>query len=241
MASVGTWRAPLPFKVGGGGHKTVTRAYDRINAGLGTGLAQASGSAMDAVTRAEARAIALIYRATDRRFNQADPTRISTLLDRWEKILGIVPSGDDTELVRRNRVAARLSRKNSSAEAGVLALAETAFYPWEVVVHSVDIETNPSGVRLYWSAASPVSAGELTATRFFTSNVALICIEYKRPAAATDEEVDQRKAACSEALNEFMASWADFNFSETPLTGATADMHGFYLDRPNLDVACFYE
>lgn len=237
MASVGTWRAPLPLKVGGGGHKAVTQCYDKINASIGTAIAHGAGSVQDIETRSSARAVALIHRATDRRYNQVDPTKLSTLLSTWEGLLGIVPGADDTEWTRRRRVASRLQRDNGAFPAGIMRLAEAAFAPWTVTMHYT--AHGDAGVRLTWPGASIASTSPTTDTNFWTSSVGRFVIEYHRPANASDEDVNVRRAACLDALYEYASAWSTFNLSETPLYGPTSDLYGFYLDRPNIEKACF--
>ena len=239
MSSVGTWRAPLPLRVGGGGHRTVTQVYDKINASIGTAIAHEDGTYQDMQTKAEARAVALIHRATDRRFNQADPTKLSTLLERWETILKIVPGPDDTQWTRRRRVAARLRRDNSALPAGILSLCEQAFSPWAVTIETVAKES--TGVRLTWTGTTPASTAAITATNFWTSNIGHFVVQYFRPASATEEDVTTRRSACLDALYEFAAVWTTFSLTETPAYGpvGSANVMGFFLDRPNIGRTVF--
>lgn len=242
MASVGTWRAPMPFKVGGGGHKHVTQAYNKINANLGTALAHDWGTVNNIQTVAEARAIALIHRAADRRYNQADPNKTSTLLERWEAILGITPSTSDTEYDRRKRVSARLHRNHNATYQGLLDIVREAFEDggstsaWTVgYQNATHLDADE---YLVWASTWPAATDAPVDPIVWASGACHLVIEYIRPTGFTDEEVDKKRAAALEALEEFAPVWCTFALSETQSTGTNANNFGFFLDQPNLDVAC---
>lgn len=231
MANIGTWRAPFPLRLGGNAHKPISDIYDELNANIGTGISTESGGLDDIETIATARALVIAERAIERRVAQIDPMGLSTLLARWESILGIVPSPGETRQARVRRVAARRVQNRSSRGSGLAMLAELAFDPWTTRLH---FTPNASAIK-HWPGG--VGAEAVTADYVWYSTVAHIVVEYVRPKGAAQDEVTSRRSACLEALEEYAAAWATFDLSETQ----EGLEYGFRCDQPNLDVACLSE
>lgn len=225
----GTWRSPFPRRFGGGSTKRMTEIFDTIQENLGDAFAHEQTSINAADDIAAARLLWCADRAIDRRIMMTtDPRRArGPMLQKWEDVLGIVPSETQTEAQRATTAAARLIQLNDAGSGGVDAIAAVAFDPWTVEAHYNTLATAIS----HWPGGSPAEPTE------WTSTIANVCIEYIRPAAATDADVDWRVSACSSALDEILPAWTTFTLSETPDGGT----FGFYCDVSRLDYTCLGE
>lgn len=205
--ALGTWKSPFPFRLGAGSTRMIQRFYDRIHANLGDAISQDPGSVADVETKAAARLLSLAERAKLRRIIQADPRKLTEpRLSRWESILGIIPSVNDSDFTRRYRVAARLLAAYTGGSGSIDTIVQTAFYPWTYKVRYHDV----AHAATFWLGSTPAGS----ATDWY-STVALITIEYLRPAGATNDDVNARCDSCRAALDEYLPAWATFCFSET--------------------------
>lgn len=203
----GTWRSPFPFQFGGNSTRRVTRIYDSIRGNLGSAISQESGSFADMESRAAARVLAVADRAIDRRVVQTtDPRKLTgQRLERWEAILGTVHSINDSDLVRRNRVASRLLSFYAGDSGSISKIAEESFYPWSVNAHYTPL----AAAVMSWPAGSPAAPND------WYSTVAMFAVEYIKPSGATDDDAKKRREACLASLDEHVSAWATFNFHET--------------------------
>lgn len=230
MANVGAWQSPFPLRLGGGSHARCQRIYDEIRANVPGLLANESGKVNVADDLAAARLIAAADRFIDRRLNQIDPMKLSTeMVVRWETILAITPPYQATWYDRRRAIASRQLRNTLIQRGDIDRLVEDAFAPWDTALHFID----KADAVVYWPA------GTWTADLFWYSTVATVVVEYVVSATTTQDEIDQRVSACTEALDELLPAWTRFSFSQTQDYGVNAGLFGFYLDQPNLDVSVF--
>lgn len=228
MANLGAWQAPFPLRLGGGAHERAQRIFDEICANVPGLLSTATDSLNRAEYIAAARLVAAADRFIDRRVNQADPMKLSPeMVERWETILAITPDHGATLYDRRRAIAARTARNTETFRGDVDKAVADVFAPWKTYLHF----TTLTGAVLWWPG------GSSTTDLFWYSTIANVAIEYVVSASATQLEIDRRVIACADALDEMLPAWATFCFSQTPDFGATANLYGFYLDRPNLDVA----
>lgn len=223
----GGWKTPFSVRFGGSAHEAVEENYNRIRANNGDAFADEEDSAIDAETQAQARLLARIDAKLRNYVEQSDPRALSTLLSRWEAVLGIQPSRNDSDSERRARVASRLLTTYSATTDGIDSLARAAFYPWTTRVHYTDADD----AVMYWPG------GNSHPDYDWYSTVAHIVIEYVKPAYASRDAAEARWALCLKALDEFAPAWTTFDFTETQPTGTFAGVIGFYLDQPNLDVS----
>ena len=219
------WTNPFPIRFGRSKSRRTKQAFRTIRDNTGSVLTDSDTSINVCEDMAAARVLCMAQCIIDRRVNQSDPMKLSNLLERWEDILQIVPSTDQTDWARRRAVAARLKTLYGGRAGELAALAEEAFSPWTVRLHFVP----PSKAVMFWPGNGNASQ--------WSSTVAIIIVEYIRPANASQDEVDERTEACLEALNNWAPSWATFNLSETQSYGTNAQQFGFYCDQPNIDIA----
>lgn len=220
------WQSPFPLRLGGNAHKSVQDAYESINSNIGTALSTEDMSATDAENKAFARALGSADRAIERFANQSNPAKLTNMLERWESILVLRPSVNDTPYSRRHRVAACLLSNYNAGIDGLSRIAGESFAPWKTRLQFTSIED----AQVYWPGGTP------NATYPWYSTAARIVVEFIRPKNSSDAERDLRVDACKAVLDEYAAAWATFDTSET---AADVDSYGFTLDYPNLDVSCF--
>ncbi len=221
----GTWRCPFPRPFGGNSVSRVSRIHDALISNVGDAMTTEQGTIAGGELVASARLLSLADRAIDRRVRQGqDPRKCSDpLLARWESILGIGASVNDSDNARRARVAARLLT-NYGAGAGELSrIAATAFGSWTTAIHYNDA----TSAAMLWPGSTPSVPGS------WYSTVALITVEYIRPMAATDDEARAKCGACADAFNEFLPAWTTFFFSET----YSGDAYGFLVETSRLGFA----
>jgi hypothetical protein len=220
----GTWRSPFPRQFGGGATKRMDRIYNALKANLGTALSDDEASANMAEIRAMARTFWIADRSIDRRIIQADPRRLTTLLERTEAFLGIVPGINNRTADRIAQVAIRLLSP-ADARCGSLSLVvETAFSPWTTQNHY----TGLADAIIRWPG------GTVDPYYPWYSTICNIVIEYVRPNGATDAEVDVRRAICLQGLDAIVPAWATFAISET----VSGYDYGFYADISRVDFTC---
>jgi hypothetical protein len=231
MVLMGTfgWKSPFPLRFGGDGHKAVEDAYTAIRANLGDGMTDDESSATMAEIKAAARALAIADRAIDRYVSQGDPSKLTQTLERWESILAITPSVNDSPAARRRAVSARLTSNFSGTAIDLSRLAAEAFAPWDTQLR---FNTLAEAIA-FWPGGTP------NVLLPWYSTVCLICVEYFRPAYASDADCESRRAACMSALEEHAPAWSILTITQTPTTGPLANLLGFYLDTPNLNVTVF--
>jgi len=218
--ALGTWRAPFPHQLGGGSTKHITRIHDSIRSNLGDAITSEPGTLNGVEIIAAARLLSLADRAIDRRIRQMqDPRKLTDpRLARWETFLGISRSVNDTDQIRRLRVASRLLADYGAGSGSVSRIASEAFAPWTTQVRYHDAAT---------AMAAWPGSGDATA---WTSSVALITVEYIRPTGASDDDCKARVDACMSALDEYLPAWATFCCSET----FEGDAFGFILGKSRL-------
>lgn len=205
--ALGTWKSPFPFRLGAGGARVIERFYDRLHAEHGDAISSDPNSIADVETKATARLLSLAHNARQRRILQADPRKLTEpRLSRQERILGIIPSVNDSAFARRYRVAARLLAAYTGGSGSIDTIVQTALYPWSYKVRYHDV----AHAATLWLGSTPAGTAE-----DWYSTVALITVEYLRPAGASDDEAKVRCDSCRLPLDEYLPGWATFCFSET--------------------------
>jgi len=226
----------------GGGTPIAKRIFDA--------LVLARGPAVDAgnpqkiayyETLAEARAIAAAWSTNERLGNQRDARRMTSMLERWEKIYGLRVDAKDTLAERRTRVAvaqARVGQASLSSAVyneAVLALGEF-FYAIEPTAPTVAQITVPS-VSYPWGSVSDGAP--------WSSTVAHVLIRVQVPTGRADAELYERVAALADALEPMLPAWATWDWYRAPEVGAPVSVvggpsaGGFYLDERNLNESVF--
>jgi len=219
------WTSTFPLRLGGGASEITGNIYDTIRENTGDSLSDDTDAYNVIDDMAAARLLSYAASEIERWKNESDPRLLTTTLERWEQILGIVVPARDSLADRRNRVAARLLAQQGGATVGIYNAAKTAFDPWEITVRFIEL----SAATMYWPG------GTTSSTTPWYSDVARICVEYFPPKNATVEDREKRRRSCRDALDDVIPAWATFEMSENQHGGG----FGFFLDVPNVDLLCF--
>lgn len=201
--SVGAWSSPL-FGVGGGHDDRAETILAALLSELGDGAqAKEDGSQVHAEMVPIARALASADSVIDLRVNQWFPEAMTIMVERWEAILGIVASTNDSLLTRQSRIGSRLLGWYNAQAGSISAIVDSAFGSWDTNLIFSDATT----AVMHWpNTAEPTE---------WYSTVANVVIEFIRPVGATDEEVDSRINVLSDALEESLPAWAKYTITET--------------------------
>ena len=222
MASFGGY-SPFPVRMGGDAHKPVEGAFQTLRGNVGDAFDDSTTALNVQDDTAAARLVGYADAVVSRFLAEADPRKLTSMLDRWEAFLQIPPSIYDHDQDRRRRVSGRMLTLQSGDTARLGALSNAAVSPWPAYLHF----TNASTVTASWPGNG--------ATAAWTSTVMRLVIEFVRPPAVDDDTRTLRKARLVESLHDHTPAWAAFNTSETQ----QGHPYGFVLDLPNLDVSCF--
>lgn len=255
MSSFG-WRAPLPFKLGGGRSETV-RAMHEVVRNSRPVVLQDGGDAteVEAENRTIARMLAVGWRDTERRRKQADPMKLSALvrpvkdpetgevealsmLERWEKILGIRAWDRDAIVDRRRAVAARLRGYTSNTVATINSAMGAAFGPWFISVEERDIDEvdypgkAPAGsVYASWIDSGYTFTsdypGTYNASYPFSSGLARITVNFVPPANTDQADIDAKASKALETLDAILPAWMSATTSQWAIDQTSG---GFFAD-----------
>lgn len=189
----------------------------------GTALAKDVDSYVWAERMAEARVLSYLWKLNRRLANQWDPRRMTDFLPRWERILGIVPNKDDTEVERRAKVGAKLASYGAEPinQVVVDTLIQVLGDVFGSIVHSTSATANgfvPGGVNVPGGANLP--DGD------WYSTIAYLAIETFQ-GDLTNATFREKFGDVYEFLDDLVPAWVTFApFKDGP-NGA-----GFYLDQP---------
>lgn len=165
MLGLGVWN-PFPLTLGGGISIEETEFGALVNA-LSPAYSTEESSASASELLAYAQLIAAIWAANERSFNQEIPTRMLEMLPTWEEICRLRPDVRDTDVARRNAVAARLLgfARNTivDIQSAIQALLGTNF--------DAIVNVDPSNEIVYWPGVNPGPPGFEWST-----NKAILCV-----------------------------------------------------------------
>lgn len=255
MSSFG-WRAPMPFKLGGGRSETVRAMHEIVTNGRPLVLqGGGDGTEVQAEDRTFARMLAVGWRDSERRRKQGDPMKLSaevrpvkdpetgkvealSMLERWEKILGIRSWDRDALVDRRRAVAARLRGYTSNTVATVNGAMGAVFGPWFLSVEERDISEVhyagrvPAGtVHASWADSgftfTAEYPGEYSAARPFYSGLANITINFVPPQNTDQSDVDAKASKALEVLDAILPAWMSATTSQWAVDQTTG---GFLAD-----------
>lgn len=241
--ALGSWKAPLPLKLGGGGRAIVDTFYKQMQAARPDALSGKAGTQVDVENRAAARMLAAAWRATARRIAQADPTRLSSarrpvtfpdgtteslsMLERWERILRLSPSPDATLQARRATVATRVAGLTSATLASITSSMVAAFGSWLLLIGTSTVaevtypgESPPGNVTAFWADGSftfnAEYPGQYSGTFPWLSGLAHIVVVIAPPINVPQSEVDVRIGAARQVLDDVLPAWMTFEVSQLP-------------------------
>ena len=251
--TIGTWRSPFPIRLGGGGHKLIGSFYSAMQASRPDALTGGEGTEVDIENKAAARLLAMGWRATERRVAQRDPMSLSTLvtpvtfpdgttesvsmLERWERVLQIVPARGASDRARRATVAGKLKGQTSTTLTAVTDAMVSVFGSWfhsvsENSVDEVDYvgRATPGNVRAYWADSGYTFTasypGRYDASLPWYTGLAIIGINIQPPASVEQAEVDAKARQVLGILDDMLPAWMSAVISQM---APTATVTGFYL------------
>lgn len=187
-----SWTWPHRF---GARDKTLDVAHQALLRALAPAFDTSKGTALWAETRAEALAIALVWRCNRRAGNQLVPTRMLEVVRRWEEACGLRPLPSDAAATRRTRIAARLIGVAGNRLNDIAGICEQVMGPCFVAI------LKPEVVVSYWPGVNPGPPGFE-----FTSNRAVICVQLQRTALG-DADFEQRHRELVDQLERITPSW----------------------------------
>jgi uncharacterized protein YmfQ (DUF2313 family) len=228
---------PFPKKFGGG-RPRLRLVHDALNAARGTALdASNSDTVVWVENMAYARAITFDgYGVNDRLGNQRDPDRMTSMLPRWEKILGISPSPTATEKERRDVVKKRRQRfldataLHSRIQNVMRAELGDVFVQLEYISYANAVINVPDSTYP-WGTVNVAAPWSTT-----TSVMLVLC---QKPAGYTEGDYYEAIAKVHPALEQIMPAWMKWYAYRGPQTYPAVSVSGgpsrggFYLDDPN--------
>jgi hypothetical protein len=256
----GDWRAPFPFRFGGGAHNLIATFYRTMQAARPDALTGGEGTQVDVENKTAARILAAGWRATQRRIAQRDPMKLSALatpvtfpdgtiesispLERWERMLQIVPPRGATARARRSAVAGKLKGQTSTTLTAVTDAMRAVFGSWLVSVTENDVgdvdyaaRPTPGDVQAYWADGAYVFSadypGNYSAAFPWYTGLAILGINIQPPASVEQALVDARKQQAAGILEDMLPAWMLADISQI---AADAPGVGFYLDISPLDL-----
>lgn len=247
----GSWRSPLPYRLGGKARKLISDLYDQTKSNRPTILRGAQGTTVDHEDRMIARMVSTMYRAQQRRINNGIPSKLGTHqrpvedpdtgrermlspLERWERILQISPVVGTSDVERRGAVAAKLKSYASNSADAVETAARQALGSWFYSVETNSIADVLAGeVSHFWpdGAGTTNAPGSVSADYPWLSAVAHVCAVYELPGGAAIEEEDRVRTRCRAVLDDLLPAWCTYDVSRLDSGGLV----GFYLDSSSLD------
>ncbi|WP_437767192.1 hypothetical protein WME77_09190 [Sorangium sp. So ce764] len=194
----------------------------------GTAFTKEVDSYVWAERNAEARALAYFWHLNRRMANQWDPLRMTDFLPRFEKILGIRPPPNETDVGRRAKVRAKMEAYGAPPTQQVVHDLLT------VVLGSIYaglVHTPSSQAVGRVPGGATVPGGVTLANGDWYSTIAHLAIKTVQPAGLDDATFYDAVAQIALFLSDLLPTWVTFDWFLDGVHGA-----GFYLDEDrNLD------
>ncbi len=225
---------PAPFRFGGAAGTDLEALQNAFTESQGSALARERGSVAWVENHATARVLYALYSEAFRLGNVNDPTRMTSTLPRWEKILNISPISGSTLVERRERVAAKLSLLSAGTTLQVVQdyLSRVLGQMFVGIAFA-----DPLTATTYVPGGGSVPGGGPTfldgdnahpAISPHASSLGYIAILLQRPANMTLELFYERAGRIYEDMDNLLGAWMDFDWVQDGPNGA-----GFYLDDEN--------
>lgn len=198
MGSFGGY-SPFGMQLGGGGHESVENSYASIRANLGDAFDTTTGAVNVYDDIAAARLMAYADACVDRYLAEQDPRNLTSMLPRWEQILGIVAPESNSEGERRQRVSSRMLSYQSGDQSGIGYLVETVFAPWKTNVTFTEL----SGVTQLWPGDG------INPTEWY-SDMMQVTISYTKPDFAPDSAATKKVDMAYATLDDHLPAYCTF-------------------------------
>lgn len=254
MANLGTWKSPFPFRLGGKSHQATEDYYNMLRSGRSTVLSKEDGYA-DLEDRATARMFSAVHRANEQAKNEIiDPNRLTerqrdvtfpdtgetetiSMLERWERILGIVPDPRAQLPERKQAVAGKLVTSVGNKKSAIETAMRNVFGDWfhSVVYNEIeDVDysgKSPAGtVQAHWASAiftfDAEYPGSYHADYPWYSGLFHFAVWHQPPSSADEDGIRRLEAKALEVLADMIPAWMSATISRI-YPGATAT--GFYV------------
>ncbi len=257
---LGDWRSPFPLRFGGNTHRLVDTFYKAMQASRPDMLTGGEGTEVDIENKAAARLLAMGWRATERRVAQRDPMKLSALatpvkfpdgtiesismLERWERLLQIVPARGASDRARRAAVAGKLRGQTSTTLTAVTDAMISIFGSWFVSVSENSVDevdyvgrATPGNVMAYWADSgftfTDEYPGAYDADDSWTTGLAIIGIHFQPPAAVEQSLIDAKVRQANGILDDMLPAWM---WGVVSQMASDAPDTGFFLDISSLDL-----
>ena len=228
---------PLPFELGGGPSR-VEQVFTGMKQALGDGGYALDDETMDGQWRLALAKGAVASLSDERAVKQWDPSRATSWIPVWEKVLLITASDAQSDEERRQVILDRYVA-TLTAVTGTLEAALQVIDPlFSVVDHDPDTADTTHLGRMFedWDpsdpdACGPAFGGGRTSTLWPNYSEDLVIFVQYAIASGTMTAENQRRLNRAEAiLNQALPAWVGFRIF-TSL--------GFILDESLLDVGAF--
>jgi len=241
--ALGSWKAPFPLRLGGGGRVLMDALYRTVQAARPAALAGRDGTHVDAENQVMARLLWVGHRAAARRVAQRDPSKLSadtravtfpdgteqttSPLERWEAILHIIPPRRASLRDRRAAVKSALVSTTSASRAAVETAMSAIFGSWLVGIAENDVGDvhysgrSPAGdVHAFWP--EPATAfvhsaqypGESSATWGWRSALCILSVQVQPPANTAQADIDARVGKAARQLDRMLPAWMSATISQ---------------------------
>jgi hypothetical protein len=220
--------ASFPATCGGDDDDAYEAILEALNAARGTAYDVSEDSNVYVENAAKADAIRGIWETNQRIANQADPLRMTSMLQRWERIMRIYPLSDATPTERRAEVARRWARN------GVITTDQNLFDGVKDVIGDVLVAIEydtPGTATTFWPSGTP----NVYAPWYSTISIAKVHVE--PTSGMTYDEFCKVVGQAIPILDARLPAWDTWmTWRNDPVSG----LPEFILDRDrNLDWSVF--
>lgn len=220
----------MPERYGGPGDKRLERILQSLNRARGDSFDTSTSSNVYYENLALARAICMIWELNRQMASQWDPRRMTHMLPRWEKILGIVPNAEHTEVERRAVVLDKFQRWGESSDRqriydGLREILGATFYDVEYISYAAAVIHTPDGTYSFGTAN--------TAYPWY-STVAHILIRLQVPSGYSNGDLQEKVAGIHPFMDSVCPAWVTWDWYVPPASPVAVSggpsAGGFFLD-----------
>ncbi len=224
--------APYPRRFGGGKSRLQV-IHESLNAQRGTALDTTNTNSIVWIENmALARAIDAGWSTNVRLGNQWDPTRVTDMLSRWERIMRLVVAPDATDVERRAALTKHWERFGALINIGRVSsqlqdLLGDVFVSLDFIGASIAVIHVPDGTYPW---------GTVVAGAPWYSTVAHILVRTQVPTGYSEQDYLATVGKVFPLLDGILPAWVTFDvYRPGPISYAVTDgpsAGGFYLDDP---------
>ncbi len=209
---------PGPFRTAAARDTIVGAILQSLNEARGTAYDPEPGTVVWVENMALARTLADAWETSRRFALQFDPQRMTSYLERWEKILDIVPTPSDSAQARRATVAAKFRLFN------VAPLVQTTQDFLGQILGNVFLNTihTPSALaKGRFPGGIEIPGGVTLEDGVWHSTVSNLAVRLTQPLFMTDDEFYDTANKFKPFFNDFLPSWVTFAWGRFALQVGT--------------------